>query len=145
MRFRSTISFLALSSSAVSGASSADFKSKCEALGKGVKVQGYNGVGVTIAQYLAKNSTIDQFSEGTNSTCAFLSNPVVPVNLCRLALHVPTTETSDIYMEAWLPEAWNSRFIAVGTGGLAGCEFFQSVDPFIAKTSQVSSTRTSRM
>ena len=132
MRLLITTPLLAFFNSAASFASPADFKSRCEVLGRGVKVQAYNGIGVTIAQYLTKGSVIDQFSEGTNSTCA-LPNPVVPVDLCRLAFHVPTSESSDIYMEAWLPEQWNSRFLAVGTGGLAGCEFCQIIDPRNAK------------
>ena len=109
--------------SAASSASPADFKSRCEALGQGVEMPSYNGTSVTIAQYLPKNTTIDQFTEGTNATCTF-PNPTTRVNLCRVALRIPTSNASEVYMEAWLPEQWNSRFLAVGTGGLAGCELF---------------------
>jgi feruloyl esterase len=74
-----------------------------------------------MAKYFTQNTTIDQFAEGTNVTCA-LPNPVVPVDLCRVALNFPTSESSEVYMEAWLPEKWNQRFLAVGTGGLTGCK-----------------------
>ncbi|PVH95039.1 tannase and feruloyl esterase [Periconia macrospinosa] len=32
-----------------------------------------------------------------------------------------------VHMEAWLPEEWNERFLAVGTGGLAGCIYYQDL------------------
>ncbi|KAF2869676.1 hypothetical protein BDV95DRAFT_497909 [Massariosphaeria phaeospora] len=122
-----TTSLLALSfNSAAFGVASTDFKSRCEALGQGVEVPGYDGLSVGITQFLAKDSVIDQFAEGTNATCA-LPNPVVPVDLCRLALRAPTSNASEIHMEVWLPEQWNSRFLAVGTGGLAGCIFYQDL------------------
>lgn len=120
MRLLTLIFLLAFLENA--NASLTDFQTRCNTLSQGVGVKAYNGVSVTIVEYLTQNTTIDQFSEGTNTTCA-LPNPIVPVNLCRLALHVPTSESSETYMEAWLPEKWNARFIAVGTGGLAGCEF----------------------
>jgi feruloyl esterase len=144
MRFLS-VSLLTLLGGTVASALQADFKTRCEALSKGVKVQGYNGVKVPIAQYVTKNTTIDQFSQetGTNATCAY-PNPVVQVDLCRVALNFPTSDSSEVYMEAWLPENWNSRFLAVGTGGLAGCEFLRLMGSHCADMRQVSSTRNSR-
>lgn len=48
---------------------------------------------------------------------------VVSVDLCRVALFVPTSERSNISMEAWLPtsEEWTGRFLSTGNGGLGGC------------------------
>lgn len=48
---------------------------------------------------------------------------VVPVDLCRVALQVETSERSGVVAEIWLPESWNGRLITTGNGGLGGCEF----------------------
>lgn len=47
----------------------------------------------------------------------------VAADFCRVAMFVPTSERSNISMEAWLPteEAWTGRFLSTGNGGLSGC------------------------
>ncbi|KAL7266135.1 Feruloyl esterase, partial [Rhizina undulata] len=45
----------------------------------------------------------------------------VPVSLCRLTFKITTSLNSSIFAEAWLPDDWNSRFLATGNGGLNGC------------------------
>lgn len=47
---------------------------------------------------------------------------VVPVNLCRVALQIATSESSGIVAEIWLPEDWNGRLVTTGNGGLGGCK-----------------------
>ncbi|KAI2463108.1 tannase and feruloyl esterase [Annulohypoxylon bovei var. microspora] len=44
-------------------------------------------------------------------------------DLCRLVLLVSTTSTSEVQLEAWLPDpqSWNGRFLATGNGGIGGC------------------------
>lgn len=56
-------------------------------------------------------------------TCARPSQ-LVAVNLCRVALSIPTSNRSSIVFELWLPENWSGRFLATGSGGIDGCEFF---------------------
>ncbi|KAL1650748.1 Feruloyl esterase [Diplodia intermedia] len=46
---------------------------------------------------------------------------VVENDLCRVALRVPTTNQSEISMEAWLPSNWTGRFLSTGNGGTSGC------------------------
>lgn len=48
---------------------------------------------------------------------------VVAVDMCRVALFVPTSARSNLTMEAWLPtpEAWTGRFLSTGNGGIGGC------------------------
>ncbi|KAF3771135.1 tannase and feruloyl esterase [Cryphonectria parasitica EP155] len=48
---------------------------------------------------------------------------VVAVDMCRVAMLVPTSDRSNISMEVWLPtsEAWTGRFLSTGNGGLSGC------------------------
>lgn len=58
-------------------------------------------------------------------TCA-LTSQIVAVDLCRVALHVNTTDRSSLVAEIWLPASWNGRLVTTGNGGLGGCEcFFQ--------------------
>ena len=47
---------------------------------------------------------------------------VVPVDLCRVALQIATSERSGVVAEIWLPESWNGRLVTTGNGGLGGCE-----------------------
>ncbi|PVI06793.1 feruloyl esteras-like protein B [Periconia macrospinosa] len=46
---------------------------------------------------------------------------VVPVDICRVALYVATSNRSGINMETWLPSNWTGRFLSSGNGGLNGC------------------------
>ena len=55
-------------------------------------------------------------------TCARPSQ-LVTVNLCRVALSIPTSNRSSISFELWLPEDWSDRFLATGNGGIDGCEY----------------------
>ncbi|KAL7267199.1 hypothetical protein RUND412_010226, partial [Rhizina undulata] len=54
-----------------------------------------------------------------DSTCD--QSFTVPVSLCRLTFIITTSSNSTISAEAWLPDTWNSRFLATGNGGLNGC------------------------
>ena len=42
-------------------------------------------------------------------------------DLWRLVLNVTTSSTSEVLIEAWLPDIWNGRFLATGNGGIGGC------------------------
>lgn len=77
------------------------------------------------------NSTLtvlEHLPAGTNLTLAdndkTCARPyqVVSADICRAALHVPTSNRSSITMELWLPEKWESgRVLASGNGGIDGC------------------------
>ena len=56
-------------------------------------------------------------------TCA-LQSQLVAVNICRVALSIPTSNRSSISFELWLPEDWSHRFLVTGNGGIDGCGFF---------------------
>ncbi|KAF5021030.1 hypothetical protein F66182_6961 [Fusarium sp. NRRL 66182] len=46
----------------------------------------------------------------------------VEVDLCRVALQVPTSKRSSISFEVWLPSEWKgARYLATGNGGIDGC------------------------
>ncbi|KAI8164859.1 putative feruloyl esterase B-1 [Colletotrichum sp. SAR 10_70] len=52
-----------------------------------------------------------------------LYNLTTPASICRVVLDVATSPSSAVRVEGWLPppEAWNSRLLASGTGGIGGC------------------------
>ena len=77
------------------------------------------------------NSTLDVLeyvTAGTNVTfpddviSCNRSSQVVAVDLCRVALSIPTSNRSSISFEAWFPANWTGRFLATGNGGVDGCK-----------------------
>ncbi|TLS26306.1 hypothetical protein PpBr36_04970 [Pyricularia pennisetigena] len=57
----------------------------------------------------------------TDPTCGRTSQKV-DVDLCRVAMFVTTSPTSNVSVEAWLPVDWKGdRFLSTGNGGLSGC------------------------
>jgi hypothetical protein len=47
----------------------------------------------------------------------------VTVDVCRIALQIPTSKRSSISFELWLPRKWEAkRFLATGNGGVDGCK-----------------------
>ena len=51
------------------------------------------------------------------------TSQVVAVDLCRVALSIPTSNRSSISFELWLPDDWSGRLLATGNGGIDGCAF----------------------
>lgn len=47
---------------------------------------------------------------------------VIAVDLCRIALSIPTSNRSGFTFELWLPQQWTGRFLGTGNGGLDGCQ-----------------------
>ncbi|KAF5376170.1 hypothetical protein D9757_009343 [Collybiopsis confluens] len=45
----------------------------------------------------------------------------VSSDICRLAMSVPTSSTSEISFEAWFPRNYSGRFLSTGNRGVGGC------------------------
>ncbi|KAJ7848597.1 tannase and feruloyl esterase [Mycena olivaceomarginata] len=81
-----------------------------------------------------ENTTIlDASYVGARSTVQPHGNCGVPkasVNapLCRVQFSTNTTSSSSIRAEAWLPDEWYGRFLAVGNAGLGGCIAYRDLD-----------------
>ena len=54
-------------------------------------------------------------------------NVTITNNLCRVVMQVPTSNSSSIRVEAWLPDHWNERFLATGNGGIGGCIDYDTI------------------
>ena len=87
----------------------------------------YPDVTVNFAHYIpaGTNISLDQ-STPELASCARPSQ-VVPVDLCRVAMLVKTSEISNITLEAWLPSNWTGRFLSTGNGGLSGCIQYEDI------------------
>ncbi|TLD19270.1 hypothetical protein PspLS_09948 [Pyricularia sp. CBS 133598] len=44
-----------------------------------------------------------------------------PTDLCRIIVNVATSPSSEVRLEAWLPDSWKGRLLSTGTGGIGGC------------------------
>ncbi|KAH8725018.1 Tannase/feruloyl esterase [Phaeosphaeriaceae sp. PMI808] len=96
-------------------ASSAFFEQKCLAF----KPEKYiRGATRNVLQFVTEG-TILTFPDN-DATCNRASQKVSK-DLCRIALSIPTSKTSNITFEAWFPEDWSGRFLATGNGGIDGC------------------------
>ncbi|KAM0550205.1 hypothetical protein ACHAPJ_009053 [Fusarium lateritium] len=74
---------------------------------------------LTRQEFIPAGTTL-QLSDNVPS-CNRLSQAVT-VDLCRIALQIPTSKRSSISFEVWLPSEWKgSRYLATGNGGIDGC------------------------
>lgn len=63
---------------------------------------------------------------GNDATCS-RNSQVVAVDLCRVALSIPTSNRSSITLELWLPSNWTGRTLATGNGGIDGCIKYEDI------------------
>lgn len=86
----------------------------------------YQDVTVNFAQYIKAGTNITLEQDDNLATCARPAQ-VVPVDLCRVAMFVKTSDISNITLEAWLPTNWTGRFLSTGNGGLSGCIQYEDI------------------
>jgi hypothetical protein len=72
----------------------------------------------TVLSYVPANTTL--LFPDNDATCA-RPNQTVSVDICRIALSIPTSNRSSITFEMWLPRNWTGRFLGTGNGGIDGC------------------------
>jgi feruloyl esterase len=73
---------------------------------------------VYFSQFVASGTNLSL--PENNVTCGQPSH-LVPVDMCRVALYVATSERSGVNMETWLPANWTGRYLSSGNGGINGC------------------------
>ena len=103
---------LALGSVAL--ASQDDFQSKCTQFGHKIDLP---DVKVNFAQFIKAGTNLTLPNDPTCQT----PSQNVTVDLCRVAMGVTTSNSSEITLEAWFPRDYKGRFLSTGNGGLGGC------------------------
>jgi feruloyl esterase len=110
----SALPLLALGSLAL--ASQDAFKSKCAKFADQINIP---NVKVNFAEFVQGGTNL---SLPDNPTSCGAFSQVVSVDLCRVAMAVSTSNSSEITLEAWFPEEYKGRFLSTGNGGISGCK-----------------------
>ncbi|KAI1421269.1 feruloyl esterase B [Xylaria sp. FL1777] len=99
----------------------ADFKSRCLAF---KPASSLSNTTLNRLEYVPAGTNI-AFPD--NDPSCGRTSQIVNVNICRVALSVPTSQRSGFNYELWLPETWNGRTLATGNGGLDGCIKYEDI------------------
>ncbi|KAI9046221.1 putative feruloyl esterase [Aspergillus affinis] len=91
------------------------FKSQCTSFADKIDLP---NVRVNFVNYVPGNTNLSL--AGNPATCGEGSQSV-PADICRIALAVATSNSSEITMEAWFPRDYAGRFLSTGNGGIGGC------------------------
>lgn len=92
----------------------------------------------TAGSLLIPNGTISSVQHHVTGDIISLPNAVascggpkfkanITADLCRIIVNVSSSDTTSVRIEACLPDDWNTRLLATGTGGIGGCIDFPSV------------------
>ncbi|EAU37174.1 hypothetical protein ATEG_02212 [Aspergillus terreus NIH2624] len=82
-------------------------------------------VQATIVEYVAGSQNV---SLPDNDPSCNQSSQFVTADICRAAMVVKTSNSSQIVMEAWFPRNYTGRFLATGNGGFGGCIRYPELD-----------------
>lgn len=103
------------------------FQTKCTHFADKVDIP---DVKVNFAEYVQGGTNL---SLPDNAPSCGAASQSVTVDLCRVAMAVKTSNSSEITLEAWFPREYKGRFLSTGNGGLSGCMrglFFNKYIPF---------------
>lgn len=92
------------------------FQTKCTQFADKID---FPNVKVNFAEYIPGGTNL---SLPDNAPSCEAPSQSVSVNLCRIAMAVSTSKSSEITLEAWFPQEYKGRFLSTGNGGLSGCE-----------------------
>lgn len=109
----SALSLLVLGSMAF--ASQDEFQTKCAQFSDKINLP---HVQVNFAEYVQGGTNL---SLPDNAPSCGASYQTVSADLCRVAMAVNTSGSSQITLEAWFPREYTGRFLSTGNGGLSGC------------------------
>ncbi|KAF4449053.1 feruloyl esterase [Fusarium albosuccineum] len=100
---------------AVASQASSDFAVKCSNFASTLKLPNTT---VWFTEHVTAGTNITL--PDNDPTCG-RPGQVVEAELCRVAMFVTTSPTSNLSFEAWLPSNWTGRFLSTGNGGVSGC------------------------
>lgn len=92
------------------------FQTKCANFGDQIDIP---NVKVNFAEYVAGGTNV---SLADNPPSCGYSTQAVSADLCRVAMAVATSNSSEITLEAWFPREYKGRFLSTGNGGVSGCK-----------------------
>lgn len=115
MTLFSALSLLALGSVAL--ASQDAFKTKCAQFADKIDIP---NVKVNFVGFVQGGTNL---SLPDNAPSCDAPYQAVSVDLCRVAMAVSTSNSSEITLEAWFPREYKGRFLSTGNGGLSGCTY----------------------
>ncbi|PWY80565.1 putative feruloyl esterase [Aspergillus heteromorphus CBS 117.55] len=119
---RSVLALAAVAALAISSQSCADsFKHYCKSAFAHKIHREMPHVKLHDVMYIPGKSTLELL--WYHETCgeAYETEQFIATDTCRLNMTVPTSEKSNITMEAWFPRNYKGRFLSTGNGGLGGC------------------------
>ncbi|RAK99958.1 tannase and feruloyl esterase [Aspergillus ibericus CBS 121593] len=91
-----------------------NFRTRCQSFLPQLDI--YNAIG--FAEYIPAGTNL---TFPYNDASCNRPSQIIPVDMCRLALSVETSNRSGMTMEVWLPQTWTGRFLGTGNGGIDGC------------------------
>ncbi|KAJ5189497.1 Tannase/feruloyl esterase [Penicillium cf. griseofulvum] len=91
------------------------FQSKCVRFGDQIDIP---NVKVNFAEFVQGGTNL---SLADNPPSCGTSDQAISVDLCRVAMAVSTSNSSEITLEAWFPREYKGRFLSTGNGGISGC------------------------
>lgn len=103
--------YLLSGTQALSSLSHDQFVSRC---GTFVSKASIPGTTIHFSQYIAAGTNL---SLPDNDPSCGITHWTVPVDICRLAMDVPSSNTSSISVEAWFPFKYTGRFLATTNRG----------------------------
>ncbi|KAE8132587.1 putative feruloyl esterase B-2 [Aspergillus pseudotamarii] len=110
---RRLLPFLTAGSAAL--ASQDAFQDKCTSFADKINLP---NVQVNFVNYVPGGANL---SLPDNPASCNTASQVVSEDVCRIAMAVATSNSSEITLEAWLPRNYTGRFLSTGNGGLSGC------------------------
>lgn len=93
------------------------FESKCTQFANEIDIP---NVKVNFAEFVPGGKNLSLVDNPPSCDASYQS---VSVDLCRVAMAVSTSESSEITLEAWFPREYTGRFLSTGNGGLSGCMY----------------------
>ncbi|KAF9890199.1 Tannase and feruloyl esterase [Aspergillus nanangensis] len=91
------------------------FQAKCTSF---VDTINLPNVHVNFASYIPGGTNL---SLADNPPSCNTASQSVSADICRIAMAVKTSNSSEITLEAWFPREYTGRFLSTGNGGLSGC------------------------
>jgi feruloyl esterase len=92
------------------------FEAKCHSFANKIHLP---NVHVNFASYVPGGTNL---TLADNPSSCGATSQSVSADVCRVAMAVATSNSSEITLEAWFPRNYTGRFLSTGNGGLSGCE-----------------------